>query len=199
MDDTTAYYAKVVHRWVWSGQYSAEAIADMLAEQLEDDEAAAGLDEAAMQALASQELAAKQQAEATWPALTDCDRLDQAFAALTARGLVALHHAGYEMSDGLSEVSEVVAAAGETTMPHQAASRGYCFYHGQDVEGAVAGLGLWLAYGSLGGAAASQVLVGQQVRAAMQEVGLVVEWNGNPESRIKLKPFNWQRRYRQAV
>ena len=42
----------------------------------------------------------------TWPAVTDCDRLDQAFAALNARGIIALQNAGYTQSDGYGDISQ---------------------------------------------------------------------------------------------
>ncbi|MDJ0365615.1 hypothetical protein QMK33_10660 [Hymenobacter sp. H14-R3] len=187
MDETTEEYAAAIHLWVWSGFYLAEEVVDMLSEQLKDEEEAA--DEPLLQRLIAQEFAAKQQAEATWPASTDCDRLDQAFATLKDAGIVCLHNAGYTMSDGLDDVAEALDE-------HQsAATKGYCFYHAQDLERAAAGSGLWLAYGSLDDEAATKKLVGQHIQAAMQESGLVVEWDGDSKSRIQLPHIDWKRRY----
>ena len=39
----------------------------------------------------------------TWPTVTDCDRLDAAFAALNERGVIALQNAGYTQSDGYDD------------------------------------------------------------------------------------------------
>ena len=36
----------------------------------------------------------------SWPAVTDCDRLDEAFLAINSRGVIALQNAGYTQSDG---------------------------------------------------------------------------------------------------
>lgn len=197
MDETTAYYADAIHQWVWSGLHSQAEVVDMLAEWLEDAEEPAELDGALLQSLVTQEFAAKQQAETTWPTVTDCDRLIQAFTALNAHGIIALHNAGYDMLEGLNEVSEALTATAATSAAASHPARGYCFYHGQDLARAIAGLGLWLAYGSLDDKPATKVLVGQQVQAAMQEIGLVVEWNGDPAHRMRLFPFAWQRRYAQ--
>ena len=47
------------------------------------------------------------------------------------------------MSDGLSDISEYLAENGRDGI------LGYCFYHGQDLERAIAGGGLMLAFGDL--------------------------------------------------
>src|SRR5262249_28094424 len=49
--------------------------------------------------------------KASWPPVTDCDRLDRAFEAIRKRGLIALQNAGYTQSDGQSDVSEAYAAS----------------------------------------------------------------------------------------
>jgi hypothetical protein len=42
----------------------------------------------------------------SWPKVTDCDRLDQAFAALRSEGILAIHNAGMTASEGIEEMSE---------------------------------------------------------------------------------------------
>ncbi|MDO7886527.1 DUF6891 domain-containing protein [Hymenobacter cheonanensis] len=187
MDDVTEDYAAAIHVWVWSGFYSVSEVADMLAEQLKDE--AEEVDELLLKSLIAREFATKQRAEATWPAPTDCDRLAQAFATLERLGIICLQNAGYTMSDGLDSVDEVLAK-----YPSEL-TKGYCFYHGQDLERAVNGMGLWLAFSSLDNEADTKRVIGQQVQDTMQKVGLVVEWNGDPESRIQLPQIDWQRRY----
>jgi hypothetical protein len=127
----------------------------------------------------------------TWPAVTDCDRLDSAFAALNQRGVIALQNAGYTQSDGYDDFRE---AYGEH--PNPKSVRGYCFYHGQDLQGAVHGKGLFLAFGpadpkdeTTGGTE-----VGNMVREELERVGLTVEWDGTFDKRIQLPEFVWQRR-----
>src|SRR5262245_35920175 len=88
------------------------------------------------------ELAGKATAEKTWPHVTDCDRLDPVFTELDRGGVFALQNAGDTMSDGCSDVGERLAERDRNL-------KGYCFCHGQDLERAVAGSGLMLAFGNL--------------------------------------------------
>ena len=74
-----------------------------------------------------------------------CDHRQLARDQLEAAGIIALHNAGYTMSDGLDDVGEVY----ERRKAKGLASRGYCFYHGQDVERAIVGGGLFLAFGDM--------------------------------------------------
>ncbi len=77
-----------------------------------------------------------------WPAVTVCDRLDEAFEAINARGVIAIPNAGYFQSDGYDDFREAY-------LEHLKKSEvvGDCFYHGQDLERAVFGGGLYLAFG----------------------------------------------------
>src|SRR5262245_60015670 len=79
--------------------------------------------------------------EADWPETDDCDRLGSVVAALNARGIIGLQNAEYTQSDGYDDVRQSY---------HQRSDRdtviGYCFYHGQDLERAVQGEGLYLAF-----------------------------------------------------
>ncbi|HEX8507041.1 MAG TPA: hypothetical protein VF630_16875 [Hymenobacter sp.] len=186
MNEETEYLFANVRNAVWSGFYTEEEVTEMLEEWLEDDDGEA--DEAALEAALQQEFADKKAAEAAWPPVTDCDRLDQAFAALSAKGIIVLQNAGYTMSDGLDDVAEVLAEEGREGI------RGYCFYHGQDLARAVDGQGLTLAFGGLDDEAEHKIAVGQAVQAALREVGLVVEWNGDPETRLQLPLLIWKRR-----
>ncbi|MBF9222044.1 DUF6891 domain-containing protein [Hymenobacter ruricola] len=186
MDEATKYLFDEVRNAVWSGFYTKEEVAEMLEEWVEDAEGEP--DEAALAAALQKEFADKKAAESTWPQVTDCDQLDQAFGGLWAQGIIALQNAGYTMSDGLDDVSEVRANSGAEGI------RGYCFYHGQDLARAVSGQGLMLAFGSFDDEATHKIAVGETVRAAFQEVGLVVEWNGDPETRLRLPLLDWKRR-----
>lgn len=80
----------------------------------------------------------------SWPDVTDCDRLDAVFLALAAQHVVALQYAGYTQSDGYEDVSE-----GYHRRPDKDKVVGYCFYHAQDLERAVNGDGLYLAFGPI--------------------------------------------------
>ena len=117
----------------------------------------------------------KAAAEASWPDRTDCDRLDEAFADLNARGIIALQNAGNTMSDGISDVSEVLHKRGKKGIV------GYCFYHGQDLERAVAGQGLMLAFGDLDDDKTRKAEIGRCVKEVLESHGFTVQWNSDPE------------------
>src|SRR5262245_17192777 len=78
-------------------------------------------------------------AQATWPVVTDCDRLDAAFEELTQRGLFARHHWWCCENCGFAAM-----------VAEDRAARGYVFYHRGDTASAMRGTGLSLSYGGFG-------------------------------------------------
>jgi hypothetical protein len=134
---------------------------------------------------------AKQKAEQkTWPKVTDCDRIDQAFDALRGEGILAIHNAGYEPSDGISEVSEQYHSAGGA----ESGIVGYCFYHRQDMEYALKHHKLGLAFGDIKGDDGRGVEIGKRIRSALEAAGLRVAWTGSIKDKLDITDFRWQRR-----
>jgi hypothetical protein len=156
----------------------------MIDDILEED-----ADEDFLRSAVALEFQKKAEAEPLWPAVTDCDRLDAAFKTLDSLGILALQNAGYTMSDGHSEAHEALTRA--------VSGRyfGYCFYHGQDLERAVTGGGLMIAFDDLEGDGASKSAVGRLLRETLEQAGLACEWNGDPEQRIGIPGFDWKRRF----
>jgi hypothetical protein len=183
MSKSDEHVLACIRRWVWSGYYSAADIDRMI-----DDVLDASCDEKVLREAVATELARKIAAEKDWPSETDCDRLDSVFYHLHERGICALGNTGYELSDGYPEVAEVVANA---PAGHY---HGYCFYHGQDVEGALAGHGLWIAYGALDDDEPRGIAIGAAVATALREAGFHVDWDGSYATRICIPKMSWQRR-----
>src|SRR5262245_61433879 len=94
-----------------------------------------GIDCDAMVAAVRNEFRKKTVAEASWPEVTDPDRLSSAFKTLDAQGICALQNTGLTQSDGYEDVRHASAAS-------SGKYRGYCFFHGQDLQRAIAGQGL---------------------------------------------------------
>ncbi len=92
--------------------------------------------------IAGEELAAHRAAQATWPAVTDCDRLDAAFRELDAAGIVARHGFTCCNTCGMAEIG------GEVEPDRVEHVRGFAFYHQQDTEAAVQEGNLLLSYGA---------------------------------------------------
>jgi len=183
MNETDKYILNAIKTAVWSGFYDAGDVQQLIDDLLEDD-----ANEAMLRSAVAEEFAAKTAAEASWPDETDCDRLDRVFESLNARGIIALQNTGYTMSDGLHDVAFVLHEQGRKNV------QGYCFYHGQDLERAVAGEGLKLAFGGLEDDATQRVAVGNAVRDALESKGFEVQWNGDPEVRISVPQLDWKRR-----
>ncbi len=112
------------------------------------------------------------------------------FANLNNCGVVALQNAGYTQSDGISDCAEVYQAA-----PDQDAILGYCFYQGQDLERAVHGRGLHLAFGPIDPADndTKGLEVGRIVCEELQKAGFTTEWDGTIKTRIFVPMITWQR------
>jgi hypothetical protein len=149
------------------------------------------LDEAEVIAAVNAAFTALAQDKTTWPATTDCDRLDGVFATLNARGIIALQNAGYTQSDGYDDIRESYREH-----PDRDAVIGYCFYHGQDMERAVQGEGLYLAFGPMD--AQKEETEGPRIGAMIVEeltqAGLAVKWSGTVGQRISIPAIDWKRR-----
>ena len=181
-DDEKHLYGQI-QVWVWSGFYDTDE-AEQHLDGLYEDDPEIGLDIEVVRKSLSAEFAKKAVAEKSWPKETDCDRLDRVFDALDAAGIVALQNAGYTMSDGRSE------ALHERGFDKY---HGYCFYHGQDLERAVRGGGLMLAFGDIDADPAKKTAVGHEICASLARAGFNPIWNGDPERRIEFA-IDWKRR-----
>ena len=183
MNETEKYILDTIKSCVWSGFYEIVDVHQVIDDILEDD-----ANEAMLRSAVAPEFAKKAAAETSWPDVTDCDRLDVAFETMNASGIIALQNAGYTMSDGLGDVGEILHERGRENV------RGYCFYHGQDLERAVAGTGLMLAFGDLDNDPTQKTEMGKAVKDLLESNGFLVEWSGDPESRLNIPEFDWKRR-----
>jgi len=139
-----------------------------------------------------EELESLRREQESWPEVTDCDRLDAAFRALRRRGILARHYYGADEQDGLDELrlfemSELRSRGRER--------RGYVFYSMLDMEGAIAGIGLYLAFGAAVRGARAAQRVGAEVAGALRRQGLEVSWDGRWDRRIRVDMV-WRRRAR---
>jgi hypothetical protein len=144
-------------------------------------------DPTALEALAwpvtETEFAVQLAAQASWPEVTDNDRLTLAFRDLDVAGIVAREDFTCCQNCGLSELGMEVA---DGEVP-----RGYAFYHGQDARAAAEGADLYVAYGLFGQPPTAEI--GEEVATVLRGHGLTVDWNGDTGTRIRL-PMTWQRR-----
>jgi hypothetical protein len=181
----------MVQRKVVEGFESADEIVDGVCEAA-DDEYPRLQARPIVTRLVAAALAAARESERSWPAVTDCDRLDRAFARLESGRILARQHFTCCQTCGHSEMADELATARQ-----RGPVIGYTFFHVQDTESAAEGGGLYLAYGSAGQgedeAPDAGLAVARQVVEALRAEGLTPEWNGQQSQRIFL-PMTWQKR-----
>jgi len=177
-----------IERDVAAGFRQEAAIAANAVEILSDDYAAADLTPPAVE-FTRELIAAHKREQALWPATTDCDRLDAAFAELERAGIVCRQDFSCCGTCGVSEVFDEMKQQTKRGMQ----VRGYSFYHMQDTESAVEGHGLYLNYGAVQDGEAAALVIGEEIAAALKRHGLKVNWDGTFAVRIGIS-LDWKRR-----
>jgi hypothetical protein len=183
MNEVNQYILDAIKVHVWGGFDTPEEIQEMISDLLEE-----GADEKMLRESVSVEFKKKLDAEKSWPPVTDLDRLDTVYQVLKANGILCLHNAGYTMSDGHEDSSEALSAY------PKAKFYGYCFYHGQDLERAVSGGGLLLAYDHVNGDVPEKIEVAQTIQQELEKAGFTVVWDGTTNQRINIPKFVWRHR-----
>jgi hypothetical protein len=185
--DNEAVARAAVRRYVWSGMHDADEIVEIIDEAIFEP---GEIDKDWLRAEIEKAFRQKRAEEATWPEVTDCDRVDRVFEALEEQGILALQNAGYTQSDGLADVSQFYHEAGG----ERSGIEGYCFYHGQDLERVMESGELWLAFGHVSGDDEPGVEIGRRIKKAFEAAGFTVEWDGSVKTRVLVKGIRWQRR-----
>lgn len=178
----------IVRRAVRTGFDDREQLIGSAIEMLEDEYDPDAV-RAIVPALVDEELAAHRKAELGWPAITDCDRLDAAFAALEDAGIVARQNFTCCGTCGSAEIWDEIGEARDSGRP----VRGYGFYHMQDSESAAEGHGLYLNYGAVEEGEDAALAVGREIVVTLARSGLSPDWNGSWSTRIAV-PLDWKRR-----
>ncbi len=184
-----------IHDLVWSGFHHDADVEWMITDEYLDPDELTSDDRAWVKAETARACAAKHAAEAEWPAQTEYDRLETAFAQLREEKIIALHRAGNTLADGQDDVRDAWRAAGRDA----SGIVGCCFYHAQDLERAVRTGRLHLAFSGglipeIARREANTVAVGQRIAALLQGVGFVVHWSGNIDERIEVDLGQWRKR-----
>jgi hypothetical protein len=136
------------------------------------------------------ELIALHQAEqASWEGKADCDRLDEAFAALNRQGIVARQDFSCCNNCGFTDIWDEI----EEEEKRQAVE-GYVFYHLQATETAIESGNLLMAYGCVEEGEAALGRVASKVVAELRRVGLNASWKGTAYHPIVVDGIVWRRR-----
>jgi len=193
MSEDEQFIFEFIYTQVRSGFYSLEDIRETAIEEIDDngfgDEISEEWADKQIEIVYNELLEESQ----TWENPTETERLIAAFDELAEKHkITALHYAGYTMDDGEYEVVEIE----RTLIENGEQSEGYCFYHGQDLERAVQGEGLMIAFQKIDNVSDSvSKEVAQIIVDVLEKHGLKTDWDGKAESRISLPNFKWQRVY----
>ncbi|MEV1002914.1 hypothetical protein [Nonomuraea sp. NPDC050202] len=181
--------AEEVRTAVAAGRHDFERVVRGVIETWMDEVEDQDLLDEAIRGVVAEEFAGHLAAQAGWPAVTDNDRLSLAMGELAMAGILAREHHTCCMSCGIAEIGREISGLSGV--------RGYVFYHEQDVERAVAGGGIHLAFGpsELGGGRKRGPGggIGVEIAEVLRRRGLHVEWSGDDGQRIHVR-VNWQRR-----
>ena len=177
-----------IWRDVASGFYDEDAILTQAIESFDGEIDPAVLRREA-QRLLREVLIEHDEAQRGWPARTDCDRLDDAFAALEAAGVISRQHFSCCGTCGSSEIWAEIEAAHKAGAP----ARGYAFYHVQDTESATEGGGLYLNYGACEEGEDAALAIANDIVTQLEAHGLRTDWNGTWNQRIGVS-LDWKRR-----
>lgn len=183
-NENEQYVVDIIRVKIASGHYTLDDVLVSMEDILSGDE-----DLGKLREFAENEFRKKVDEEAQWEEITHCDLLDKVFEILNRRDIIAIQNAGYTMSEGHEDIAEELYARGGRDK-----AIGYCFYHEQDLERAVKGMGLMLAFGDLDDTDAGKIRIGDLITEVVQECGLECSWNRDPNKRIEIPEITWQRR-----
>ena len=130
----------------------------------------------------------------TWEHPTDTERLIIAFEELSKFKIIALHNAGYTTRDGEDEVLEIERKLKE----QKKKSAGYCFYHEQDLERAIAPNNptLLIAFQKVDNSNDEiTIAIGKKIVEVLKNNNFKVNWNESVENKIELTGFSWKKIY----
>ena len=171
-------------REVIAGGYATRAESAELAEEYLVSQDRRPVSTAQARQLADRLWQERVEEQAHWEGETDPERVTRAFTALEAAGITARENFTCCRSCGQAEIGAEAAPG----------ARGFVYFHHQCTDAAVAGHGLTLLYGGFDGSAETTTAIGREVVAAVEAVGLPVEWDGTPERAITVPAVDWRRR-----
>ena len=145
--------------------------------------------QAEVEQLVAELLAAHRAEQATWELPTDCDRLDQAFAALNQRDIVARQDFSCCTACGHLDIWDEI-----TEVEKKQPVEGYVFYHFQCTEQAMESGRLMMAFGSVADDWQSLEDVAYTIVQELIIAGLDAKWKGCVNSAIIVEGLVWRRR-----
>lgn len=148
-----------------------------------------------IKSIVAERLEKRRRAEQRWSRLTDCDRLDMAFADLQEQGILARQN--FRCCSNCASFSVYFEIDDEKR--EKGFWKGYVFYHQQDTECAPGGT-LYLGFGAMDEreredqGEQARMAIGEAVVETLGRYRLKTSWNGDHATRIKVVDLDWRRR-----
>jgi hypothetical protein len=133
----------------------------------------------------------KQEAEEkNWEEETDFDRLESAFDEITENKIIAIHNCGYTLTDGIQDSFEVYYQLENKNI----VAEGFCFYHFQDIEGAIEFNKLLIGFGDFKDNEEKSLEIGQKVAEILKKHNFEIKWEEDINKRIEITLIEWKKR-----
>lgn len=172
-----------------SGFESLEDIIAGAIEAVEDEGWQREISEDWIRETLTREYELNEAASKTWVKNTDPERLLKVFDTLCAQNILAVHNVGYTDSEAIYDIEDIW----QDLEDEGAQPKGFCYYHGQDLERAIETGELMLGFGGKKEKNEKEAIaIGNIITSVFQDAGFDVEWNHTATERIKILDFNWQ-------
>lgn len=171
-----------------SGFENEEEIVDGMLDMFYDEP---DIDEDWLRKIIEEKYQQHQAASQTWTRPTDFDRLAMCFDQLIKEGIVCLHQAGFTKQDGEGDCMETIERLKELGIK----SKGFCYYHSQDLARAVDEeiRNLYLGFDSSSQNDEEALQVAGKIVTTLRDNNFEVQWPGSVDQRIEIRNINWQK------
>lgn len=129
--------------------------------------------------------------QSIWSAVTDFDKLVQAFDRLNSSEIIALHNAGITKQDGEGDSKEIH----EDLLKKGINTKGFCYYHWQDIERVIDDGYLYIGFGDFNNDDKEALEIGKQVASTLESEGFKLNWDKTVATRIEITNIKWQKRF----
>lgn len=170
-----------------SGFYRKEEILEIIEEQFIDEDISLDLIEKIISIKYSEKIAIEEH----WSKITDFDKLKECFNDLTKEKIVAIHNAGYILTEGIEDSLQVFYYLQDKKLKPE----GFCFYNFQDIEKAIEFNSLFLAFGDFENNEEKSLEIGKKIAKILRKNNFTAIWNEDINKRIEIKPFCWKKRF----
>lgn len=193
MDDAVQDILGFISRQMVNGYMPPHAIAGYAVTGFQDHPDYAALIAVAGR-LTGEVLESYREVQKSWPAITDCDRLDRALAELERAGIPARNSYGYHVTGADNEDSTKKWGHSPGDRP----ARGATFIRDEQLDLAIVSGTLPLEYYSAESTREAKAAIGKEIVKVLRRNGFKPYWVKDAPSSFILVPMDWKRRWRSS-